>query len=285
MKLLNRSWRPYMDLLESRRLFSALTPGLSVTASLTTASEVDSYTIDMKAGQTLVVALGETATTPFNPQVQLRDPSGAVVRTDTNPVGLTYAVTAASTGTYQLLVSDAGLSHTGAYQLTAFTPGTNFSYGEEGAEAESGRRRAAGIGPGDLDVWTITTNAGQFISAEVAENTPGDSVQVGLMLFAPDGTLVANKSDPAGVSIDVQHAQTQTGTYFVVVYEPTGGPAGRYGITFARLPGKQATEDPDTNVPLPNGVTRDGMLPSGDYDIFNDPGIRRLDHQRNRDPH
>ncbi len=70
------------------------------------------------------------------------------------------------------------------------------------------------------------------------------------------------------MAIDADHTATQTGTYFFVVYEPNGNLTGRYGVTFARLPGKQATEDPDTNVPLPPSTLRNGMLPAGDYDIF-----------------
>ncbi len=168
-----------VDLLEPRRLLSALTPGLSAAKTTTSNSEVDSYTVSMQAGKTLMVALGQTATNSFQPQVKLFDPSNNLVRTDTNAVGVYYQVTAASTGTYTLKVGDATASHTGSYQLTVFTPGTNFSYGEEGAEAESGRRRAATIAPGDLDVWTITTTAGQFISAEIAANSNGENIDLG----------------------------------------------------------------------------------------------------------
>src|SRR5689334_8415866 len=179
MKSLKNTRGPRVDVLEPRRLFAALTPGLSVSSTIAAASEVDTYTLNVTAGKTLVVALGETTTAAFDPQVQLRDPTGAVVRTDSNEVGVFYSVTAAKSGTYELRVSDAGANDTGGYTLTAFTPGSNFSYGEEGAEAESGRRRAAGVGPGDLDVWTIDTQKGQYIATEVTENKPGDPVQLG----------------------------------------------------------------------------------------------------------
>ena len=274
MKLLKTPRRArvdLVDLLEPRRLFAALTPGLSVTGNIATSTQVDTYTVSATAGQTLVVALGETATTAFDPQVQLIDPSSTPVRTDSNEVGVFYTVTAAKTGNYTLKVGDGGANDTGGYMLTVFTPTKNFSYGEEGAEAESGRRRAATIGPGDLDVWTITTNAGQFISGEIAANSVGENIDRGEIMFAPDGSVVGQKTDAAGVSIDVPHNLTQSGTYFVVVYEADADLTGRYGITFARLPGKQATEDPDTNVPLPNNTLRNGMLPSGDYDIFSIP--------------
>jgi Ca2+-binding RTX toxin-like protein len=191
-----------------------------------------------------------------------------VVRTDSNEVGVFYSVTAARSGTYELRVSDAGANDTGAYTLTAFTPGSNFSYGEEGAEAESGRRRAAGVGPGDLDIWTIDTQKGQYIATEVTENKAGDPVQLGAILFAPDGSVAATKTSATGFTLEVPHTQTVTGLYQLVVYEPTAQVSGRYGITFARFPGKQNTEDPDTISLLPNNTTRNGDAPGGDFDIF-----------------
>src|ERR1700759_4255404 len=97
-----------VDLLTPRRLLAALTPGLSATHTTTSNSEVDSYTVSMQAGKTLMVALGETTTSAFDPQVQLIDPNGNTVRTDSNEVGLFYQVTASTTGTYTLKVSDAG---------------------------------------------------------------------------------------------------------------------------------------------------------------------------------
>ena len=261
----------WLELLEPRQLLAALTPGLSVQGTITTATQVDTDTISVVAGQTLMVALGKVSGTSFDPQVKLLDPSSATVRTDSNSTGVFYMVTAATSGTYTLQISDATASHTGDYELTVFTPSANFSYGEDGAEADSGRRRAAGVGPGDLDVWTITTNAGQFISTEVAANSTGENIDLGAIMFAPNGSVVANKTNTAGLSIDVPNTQTVSGTYFVVIYEPLANLTGRYGITFARFPGKQTTEDPDTNTPLLDGVVRAGQLPSGDYDIFNVP--------------
>src|SRR5205823_2005096 len=98
----------------------------------------------------------------------------------------------------------------------------------------SGRRRADTIEPGDLDVWTLQTNAGQFISAEIAANSTGENINLGAIVFAPDGSVVGQKTSHTGLSIDVPHDQTQTGQYFVIVYEPDGNLTGRYGITFAR---------------------------------------------------
>src|SRR4051794_652899 len=225
--------RARIDLLEPRRLFSALTPGLTVQSTIASPSEVDSYTISASAGKTLVVALGDSGATAFDPQVQLRDPNGAVVRTDSNETGVFYRITNTLKGNYELRISDAGANDTGSYKLTAFTVAKGFSYGEEGAEADSGRRRAAGLEPGDLDVWTIHTTAGQYISALATENNAGSALNIGMIMIAPNGTIVGEKTSPTGVTIETTHAHTVTGAYYVVMYAAGASTSGRYGIAFA----------------------------------------------------
>src|SRR3954471_9795997 len=121
--------RSHMDLLEPRRLFAALTPGATLSSTISSAAEVDTHTISLTAGQQLIVALGDAGATAFDPQVQLRDPNGGVVRTDSNETGVFYRVTATASGTYELRISDAGANDTGSYNLTAFTPSKSFSYG------------------------------------------------------------------------------------------------------------------------------------------------------------
>jgi Ca2+-binding RTX toxin-like protein len=260
--------RARIDLLEPRRLFSALTPGLTVQSTIASPAEVDSYTISAAAGRTLVVALGDSGATAFDPQVQLRDPNGAVVRTDSNETGVFYRITNTLKGNYELRISDAGANDTGSYKLTAFTVAKGFSYGEEGAEADSGRRRAAGLEPGDLDVWTMKTIAGQYIASVATENNPGSALNIGMLLIAPDGTIVGEKTSATGVMIQVPHDQTVTGTYYVVMYAAGANASGRYGISWGRFPGVQNTEDPDTQTLLPNNTSRTGGLPGGDLDIY-----------------
>src|SRR3954467_11587582 len=95
------------DLLEPRRLFAALTNGATLSSTISSAAEVDTHTISVTAGQQIIVALGDAGATAFDPQVQLRTPSGGTVRTDSNETGVFYKVTATETGTYELRISDA----------------------------------------------------------------------------------------------------------------------------------------------------------------------------------
>src|SRR5947207_1235388 len=100
--------------------------------------------------------------------------------------------------------------------FSALTPGlTVQSTIASPAEADSGRRRAAGLEPGDLDVWTINTTKGQYISAVATENNPGSALNIGMLMIAPNGTIVGEKTSPTGLTIQTTHDQTVTGKYYV----------------------------------------------------------------------
>jgi len=256
-----------IESLEPRRLFAVLASGVTLESSIASTSEIDTHTISLTAGQILVVALGENDGQALDPQVQLKDPSGGTVRTDSGEVGVYYRITAAATGTYQLLISDAGSNNTGNYQLTVFRPGAQ-GVGEEGANVESGRRRAGTAEAGDLDVWTIDATAGQYVGMIVTENSVGNAVDIGMLVFAPDGSLVSEKTSETGVQLDITADQTVTGTYRVVIFEPGANDSQRYGISFGQFPGMQYAGDPDTLSPLLNGVSRNGDAPGADFDIW-----------------
>ena len=76
-----------------------LASGVTLESSIASTSEIDTHTISLTAGQILVVALGENDGQALDPQVQLKDPSGGTVRTDSGEVGVYYRITAAATGT------------------------------------------------------------------------------------------------------------------------------------------------------------------------------------------
>jgi Ca2+-binding RTX toxin-like protein len=253
--------------LERRRLFNALTSGVTLDGSIASAGEVDTHTISLNAEQMLVVALGENDGQGLDPQVELRAPGGATIRTDGGETGTFYKVIASVAGTYQLLVSDQGSNDTGNYQLTVFRPGTQGT-GEEGGDVQSGRRRAGTVEAGDLDVWTISATQGQYLGAIVAENKVGDAVDIGMLIFTPDGSLVTEKTSELGVQSDILSSESQSGTYRVVIFEPGANDAGRYGISFGQFPGVQYAGDPDTLNPLLNGVARNGDAPGADFDIW-----------------
>jgi Ca2+-binding RTX toxin-like protein len=269
----HRLHRSVLEVCETRRMFAGITSATTVNGTISTDTEVDTYTIVVKSGDPIVVALGNPGSGGFIPRVQVLNPSGTTLADTSAQVGLgtSASVTAASTGTYTIRVFSNGQNASGNYTLTAFAIGAQAD--NDASAADSGRRFAANVGPGDLDVWTMSATPGQQLSVIATENVSGDNMELSVLFVAPDGTIIANQNNAAGLRID--HKATQTGTYYAVVSEFGADEAGTYGITFTRVPGLQYSGDPDTTF-LAAGQSRAVNVPSGDADVwsfFADEGV------------
>jgi Ca2+-binding RTX toxin-like protein len=262
---MNRSPAP-LERLESRVLFAVLPSGQTVTGSLTNGGSTVSYDLPLTAGQTTVIAVGETALAGYDPQVVLLDPDGDTVASASGEVGATLVHTPARGGTYTLRVGDAGGNDGGGFRLTAFYPGPSQADDDNAGPIDSGRRRSSTIAPGDLDVWTAPAFPGQRLAAVITENSPGSTLDPAMLVIGPDGSVVADLRGEAGARFDGLTV-TQRGTYYFVVHEDGADDSGTYGFSVVRAPGEQYAGDPDT-VPLLSGVSRDGDLPGGDLDLW-----------------
>lgn len=261
----NRTRRSIVEACETRRLFAGITSSTTVAGTISNSTEVDNYTISVKSGDPLVVALGNPGSGGFVPRVQILNPGGSTLADSTAQIGSGTAlnVIANSTGTYTIRVFSQDQSTTGNYTVTAFAIGSQAD--NDTGNVESGRRFAANVGPGDLDVWTITATPGQTLSVIATENTAGSNMELSVLFVAPDGTIIANQNHSAGLRVD--HKATQSGTYYAVVSEFGADELGTYGITFTRVPGLQYSGDPDTTF-LAAGQSRNVNVPSGDADVW-----------------
>ncbi len=247
-------------------MFATLTPGVTWPTALTVASSQKNWSIDLVAGQNVTLAAGDLSGTALQTELILISPTNKAMRRSVGENGSFISHNVPVTGTYRVRVRDLGRDHFGSVQVTAFFHVPTITDSDDAFSAESGRRRAADIGPGDLDVWTLTAQEGQFLSVHAAENNPGSAADIGVLIVGPDGKVVSGAEHPEGVKLDIPNAKA--GNYYAIVYEAGANDSGRYGITFGRVPGTQYPGDPDTATPLQNGVTRTGDMPGGDYDIF-----------------
>ena len=261
-----------IDALEDRRLFAALTAGVTAQTVVQPTTPNRNYTITLTAGQAVYLAAGEASASDFTTQLVLIGPNHKTVARSVGANGAFIGKVAPSTGTYVVRVRDNSGGHRSAVNVTAFFTGSTIvadgdGNNEGGAAAESGRAFAGGISPGDLDVYSFNNaTAGAFMDLVANHNDPGNADGVGVALIAPDGTGVTSSESAAGVSIT--QTLKQTGTYYAVVYEPGADASGRYRFSVGLAPAVQTTEDPDTQTPLTSGQSRTGALPSGDADVF-----------------
>lgn len=255
-----------IDALENRRLFASLTSAVTWPTVLSVQSSQKNWTINLTEGQNVTLAAGDMDGGAIQTELILIGPNNKAIRRSVGDVGSFISYNAPATGTYRVRVRDAGRNDFGNVQVTAFSYQPSITDGDDAFAAESGRRRPATIEQGDLDVWTLTAQQAQFLSVHAAENSAGDSLDVGILVIGPDGKVVSGGEDEEGVKLDIPNAMA--GNYYAVVYEAGADDDGRYGITFGRVPGDQYGGDPDTVTPLQNGAARVGDMPGGDYDIW-----------------
>ncbi len=255
-----------IDALENRRLFASLTSAVTWPTVLSVQSSQKNWTIDLTEGQNVTLAAGDMDAGAIQTELILIGPNNKAIRRSVGDVGSFISYNAPVTGTYRVRVRDVGRNDFGNVQVTAFSYQSSITDGDDAFAAESGRRRPATIEQGDLDVWTLTAQQAQFLSVHAAENSAGDSLDVGILVIGPDGKVVSGGEDEQGVKLDIPNATA--GNYYAIVYEAGADDDGRYGITFGRVPGDQYGGDPDTVTPLQNGISRNGDMPGGDYDIW-----------------
>ena len=256
-----------LDALEGRVLFATLVAGQTVTTAVRAAGQSKNWEVTLKAGQFIAIAAGDNGTSSFAPTLRLIGPNHRTVRTAGSDTGAFLGATVPTTGTYVIRLNDLAATNTGSATVTAFYTGSApVTDSDDASTAQSGRRFAATLSPGDLDVWRVDATTGQFLSVVAAEGKVNSALDIGVALVKPDGTGYQAVEDAKSVKIDVPSATA--GTYYAVAYVPKQNATGRYGISFAQTPGTQYSGDPDTTDPLVSGQTRNGDLPSGDIDVY-----------------
>lgn len=265
-----------VDSLEPRRLFAALTAGVTATTSVSSAKPVKRWTIDLEAGQVVYVAAGTSGDSAFAPLLVLVRPDGKTLTRAAGRRGAIIGRTAPVSGTYTVRLQDnAAALRRGDVSVTAvFAGDTDITDSDDGRTVVSGLHYTGGIGPGDLDVWRIDATSGQYLEGSIIESIKNSPIGVGYAVIKPDRTLgesgeSINDQYPSEASFEFGRQQrTQGGSYYVVVYEPTGHARGRYDFGAAVAPGTQPTDDPDTQQPLGTKGRRTGTLLLADYDVF-----------------
>lgn len=258
-----------IDPLEPRQLFASLTPAQTYLTSISSPGVQKNWTIPIVAGQNITLAASDRSGGALETELILISPSGKTLRRSIGDKGAFMSYNAPVGGNYRVRLRDFGANNTGSVGVTAFYYASTITDSDDAFSAQSGRRFAATIEPGDLDVWTLSASQAQFLSVTATENKAGDVLDIGVLLIGPNGAVVSGKESEKGIKLDV--AGSSAGTYYAVVYEPGADNTGRYGISFARAPGTQYSGDPDTATPLPPSTTRSGDLPGGDMDVFGIP--------------
>src|SRR5207247_2508378 len=123
--------------------------------------DLDLWTVTATVGAAIVMRMaGVTVGGTLTPWLRIYSPAGALVGNSFNTVAAEVAVTAATSGTFLVVVGDGtgGLTGCGAYRLTLAKTGDPVvvSPGDAGGPTLFPATTPFRSDVGDLDLWTVT---------------------------------------------------------------------------------------------------------------------------------
>jgi hypothetical protein len=204
--------------------------GENLTATIDTVGEIDRYTFEAEAGDTLYVLMSTTS--GLDPYFRLYAPNGSMVASkaayspddaemDTNPLP--------ASGTYVLLAEDYGFNDTGEYRIfvqrrnnphknTPIGFGENFSAAIDGA--------------GEVDTYTFNALAGDNLYVVMSTTSGLDPY---FRVYAPDGSLIASNAaySPNDSELDI-NSLPASGTYVLLATDYDFNDTGEYRIFIQR---------------------------------------------------
>jgi len=226
------------------------------TGTLSPAGDKDWYKIDLKAGQSIRVALNAGASNALaDPLLILHGPDGAeLARDDDSGDGLNswLEFTAPSAGSYFLEARGFSDDATGDYDITV-TPG-EIPGQADGAEALSvgSEGRTSIISPNDDSDWfSVDIVEGRPYRFNVQSTPSSDTAHDGLgdpmlTIYDSDGHAVATDNDGGtGKNSYLYFASPTGGTYYAAVSSFNHASSGRYTVSVqdTDVPGNTSTDE------------------------------------------
>ncbi|MEJ0034804.1 MAG: GDSL-type esterase/lipase family protein [Gammaproteobacteria bacterium] len=234
--------------------------------TIISAGQINSYTFSANTGDSIEIRVADAGLTAFRPQVSLYAPNGSLITSGYAENVAAIATRLTQGGTFTVAIRDTlggGIGtgdHTGSYNLY-FTrvPGAN-----EGGVLPNGSSVTGRIDLGDIDTYTISGTAGQYVELRLADTESSDFRPL-IELYDPDGLIQRTGYGPdVGV---IGFTLQKTGTHTVVVNDTFGGGigsgdhAGSYSLYFARVGANEGGM-------LPNGGSVSSRIDLGDIDSY-----------------
>lgn len=247
--------------------------------------DFDVYTVTAAVGDQLRVTLAEETDTAFDPALFIYDPTGGFVEYEYSINAASASWTASTGGTYYIVAADEISeynsdfdtdSDTGVYSITmARIPAVQTDDAGEGGPITSGARRTGNLPVGDMDTFTFSASAGDYIILTVAETASATDAgfEPSMLVYNPSGALVDFEY---GLSAADAEFTAVAGTYFVVVTDyieeynsdyDVGGAPGAYTFNMVRAPASQ-TDDTTDGGAVTSGNRKYGTTTLGDLDVF-----------------
>ncbi len=249
----------------------SVSSGQRVSGTLSPVGDIDSWTIFVEADTTLRVGVGEVSGSNFEPFLEVFEPGGTRVTSNSGSVSTDVVHTASVSGIFTVPLKDASFTPdgTGNYEVYFTLSKGPFTVppGDEGGPITSGERHTGTIDLGDMDLWTFEASAGQGIRLAVGETSGSDFLPL-LLLYGPDGSVL--ESNSGTFSTDVVITAAVAGTYTAVVQDGNFDVAGTgaYKLFLSVLGRSFTVPSGDEGGAITGGATVNGQIELGDMDIF-----------------
>ena len=185
--------------------------------------DLDVYSVALNAGDSpIATAALLSGGANFQPALDIYSPAGTHLTGNSSSLGTELAFTAATSGTYYIVVTDsvnynAGDANLGSgdYRLRFVkAPGTQAQDDADGGPISSGGRSDARIDLGDLDVYTASLSAGDSVVSSVVERNGDLPFNPRLRVYSPGGPLVSGAADSSSIGTELAFTASTTGTYY-----------------------------------------------------------------------
>jgi predicted regulator of Ras-like GTPase activity (Roadblock/LC7/MglB family) len=233
--------------------------------------DLDAWTVNANAGETIVVRAGDTSASTLQPWLRLYGPDGVLLSSGFDSAVTQVSTRATNSGTFLVVISD-GSTHeegTGNYRINLVKTGSPFTIApsDDGGPAVNGSSYLGTIDTGNMDAWTISAQAGETIVARVGDTSAG-TLTPELLLYGPNGALLSSSFD--SLATEVTARATNSGVFVVVVADGSTHLAGtgNYSLTIVKTAGPWVISPSDEGGPLVNGSSYLGTIDIGDLDAW-----------------
>ena len=245
--------------------------GETKNGTLSSMGDTGSWTIELTEAVTLRVGISVISGTDFQPQLRLISPDHTQVASNsgTNSTNLTYKATSSGTYTIEVHDYDNPADGVGSYQIYAAQSKGTYTVpsGDEGGLLNNGEFYDGTIDRADIDLWSISTGAGETIRLGISE-TNGSAFTPMLLLYGPQGNLLTSNSGTN--STEVAYTTSVAGSYTVIVqdYNSDVTGSGDYRLYFARTGSEYTVPSGDEGGLLNNGEFYEGTIDRADMDLW-----------------
>jgi hypothetical protein len=241
--------------------------GADVTGSISPSDPSDSYTIEAPAGAAIRVGMG-ILSGDAQPRVEILSPTGDSLASNSpfSGKGINAYVTAPSTGTYTVRVSDSGNNEAATYRISVVVaPATIAESDDNRLLVASGSELEGALTVGDFDVFTVQAPAGAAIRVGLGFLTGFALPQ--LEIISPTGTSLDLRSPFSGQGVAASATAPSTGAYTILVSDLGNNDAATYRLSVVVAPATIAESD-DNRLLVASGSDLEGALTVGDFDVF-----------------